>query len=70
MKWLQQQLGHTSIKTTMDLYGHLLSDAGDGTIQRFSNLLFGEDTPSGTEPLQIDGNGEDECTDELVCEEA
>lgn len=64
MKWLQQQLGHTSIKTTMDLYGHLLSDAGDGTIQRFSNLLFGEDKPSEIEPPHIDGNEEEEDPEE------
>lgn len=58
MKWLQQQLGHTSITTTMDLYGHLLTDAGDGSIQRFSHLLFGENGPSKIEPLQ------DSCKDE------
>lgn len=39
IKWLQRQLGHTSIQTTLDLYGHLFPEAGSKTITRFDGLF-------------------------------
>lgn len=40
IKWLQRQLGHSSISITLDYYGHLLPEVGFGSIEKFSNLLF------------------------------
>jgi len=39
-KFIQQQLGHASISTTMNLYGHLLPEASEGSGQRLDALVF------------------------------
>ena len=54
MKFIQAQMGHTSIKTTMDLYGHLLPEASEGMGQRLDSLVFTNGSP--TPPPQIDGS--------------
>lgn len=41
MKFIQSQLGHASITTTMDRYGHLLPSAYNGVGNRLDNQLFG-----------------------------
>jgi len=56
LKWLQYQLGHTLITTTLDLYGHLFTDAGYGSIEKFSNLLFDTKTVADIKSLQPDRN--------------
>jgi len=40
LKWLQVQMGHSSIRVTLDLYGHLLPEVGFGSIEKFSEFLF------------------------------
>jgi integrase len=40
MKWIQRQLGHTSIRTMIDLYGHLLPEVGLDGVQELGALLF------------------------------
>lgn len=40
MKWLQHQMGHRTLATTMDLYGHLLPESGFGSVQKFGTLLL------------------------------
>jgi len=39
-KFIQQQMGHASITTTMDLYGHLMPEASEGAGQRLDALVF------------------------------
>ncbi|WP_405759547.1 site-specific integrase [Streptomyces sp. NBC_01420] len=47
-KYVQQRLGHESIKTTMDKYGHLLKEAHTGALGTIDRAL-GIDGPSGFE---------------------
>ena len=41
LKFVQQQLGHASIQTTVDRYGHLMPDAHIGASQRLDAAVFG-----------------------------
>lgn len=41
--FVQRQMGHASISTTTDLYGHLLPQASKGVGERFDRAVFGED---------------------------
>jgi integrase len=41
LKYVQQQLGHASITTTVDRYGHLMPDAHVGVSQRLDATVFG-----------------------------
>ena len=40
MKWLQAQMGHSSITTTMDRYGHLLKEVGNDMGEKLDALVF------------------------------
>jgi integrase len=42
VKFIQQQLGHVSITTTLNTYGHLLPKEFRGESERLSRLVFGE----------------------------
>jgi len=46
IKFIQRQMGHASIQTTLDKYGHLLPDVADGVGERLDNLVFGEKDPN------------------------
>jgi len=41
LKYVQHQLGHASITTTVDRYGHLMPDAHIGASQRLDATVFG-----------------------------
>lgn len=41
LKYVQQQLGHTSITTTVDRYGHLMPDVHKGVGNRLDQTVFG-----------------------------
>ncbi len=41
IKFIQSQLGHASITTTIDRYGHILPNTHHGVGQRLDRLLFG-----------------------------
>ncbi len=41
LKYVQMQLGHASITTTVDRYGHLMPDAHKGASQRLDATVFG-----------------------------
>ncbi len=45
-KFIQAQLGHSSIETTFDLYGHLFPEAYEGAANRLQAALFGSDRPT------------------------
>lgn len=42
LKYVQQQLGHASITTTVDRYGHLMPDAHRNASARLDESVFGE----------------------------
>ncbi len=46
VKWLQRQMGHASIATTLDLYGHLLHSVEEDSGPRLWDLVFGESRES------------------------
>lgn len=39
IKEVQDRLGHTDVKTTMDIYTHVTQKAKEGAIQKFVNYL-------------------------------
>ena len=39
MKVISEWLGHSSISTTMDIYGHVSEEAQRAAVSRFSKLL-------------------------------
>jgi len=42
IKFIQSQLGHASIQTTMDRYGHILPNTNRGAGERLDKMVFGE----------------------------
>lgn len=42
VKFIQSQLGHASIQTTLDRYGHLLPSCNQGVGGRIDNQIFGQ----------------------------
>jgi len=48
-KRIQALLGHSSIKVTMDTYGHLMNDADNEAAEKVAGLVFGtKSAPSGS----------------------
>jgi len=41
-KYIHAQLGHASIQTTLDRYGHLMPDAHAAEARKLDRLVFGE----------------------------
>ena len=45
IKFIQSQLGHASIQTTIDRYGHVLPNTHHGVGERLDKLVFGVAVP-------------------------
>ena len=43
IKYIQNQLGHASIKLTLDTYGHLIKDVNKEAANRLGEAIFGKD---------------------------
>ena len=43
IKYVQNQMGHASIKVTMDTYGHLMKDVNKEAASRLGNTIFEQD---------------------------
>ena len=43
-KYIQNQMGHSSINVTFDIYGHLMDDSNQEAATRLGNAVFGEDS--------------------------
>jgi len=43
IKYIQNQMGHASIKVTMDTYGHLMKDVNKEAASRLGNAIFEQD---------------------------
>lgn len=64
-KYIQSQMGHSSIKVTMDLYGHLMPEVHDGAAKRTEDFVFcpgiGPEKEKGvttdSQPLEMLGSG-------------
>src|SRR3990170_5766878 len=46
LKFIQQQLGHSSAQVTLDRYGHLMPQVQHGAGERLENSLFGQSIQS------------------------
>jgi len=53
-KYIQTQLGHASIQTTLDRYGHLMPDAHAAEARKLDRLVFGESSHAGTVRVAAD----------------
>ncbi len=42
IKYVQVQMGHSDIKVTLDIYGHLLKDTNPAAAARTDRLIFGD----------------------------
>ena len=42
-KYIQHQMGHSSIRTTFDIYGHLMKDENQQAAMKLGISIFGED---------------------------
>lgn len=42
IKFIQSQLGHASIQTTMDRYGYIIPNSNHGAGERLDRMVFGE----------------------------
>jgi integrase len=60
IKWLQRQMGHASLTTTMDTYGHILPDVEEHIGGRLDALLFDEKVvtlKAGGKVIQLEERG-------------
>lgn len=64
LKYVQQQLGHASITTTVDRYGHLMPDAHIGASKKLDATVFG--TESGNSAGKILANKPEKKTGQKV----
>jgi len=53
-KYIQAQLGHASIQTTLDRYGHLMPDAHAAEARKLDRLVFGESSHAGSVRVAAD----------------
>lgn len=65
LKYVQQQLGHASITTTVDRYGHLMPDAHVGASKRLDATVFG-DCPENLAYKSLTSTGETKQARELI----
>jgi len=44
LKYIQNQMGHSSIKTTLDLYGHIMPEVHKGAAKKSEDFVFNRDS--------------------------
>jgi len=65
-KYIQTQLGHASIQTTLDRYGHLMPDMHEAEARKLDRLVFGTTAELGaTRGAEIEGYSVSPTEDEL-----
>jgi integrase len=58
LKYIQNQMGHSSIKVTMDLYGHLMPEVYQGAAKKSEDFVFDhQSSPDAAEETQKVGYG-------------
>jgi integrase len=53
IKYIQAQLGHSSIKMTMDVYGHLMDTVNQEAASRLGRRIFGDSKPHGSSLVAV-----------------
>ena len=48
-KYIQRQMGHSSINITFDIYGHLMKDTNEEAARKLGDTIFGEDGQNSLE---------------------
>ena len=56
-KYIQAQLGHASIQTTLDRYGHLMPDVHQAEARKLDRLVFGDANAPKPRNLAVVGVG-------------
>jgi integrase len=59
LEYVQAQLGHSSITTTVDRYGHLMPDAHRGASDRLDATLFGDSRQSLDDKMLTNARGKE-----------
>lgn len=54
-KYIQTQLGHSSIKMTMDIYGHLMDTVNREAASRLGKTVLGDYQSNGSKMVAVDG---------------
>ena len=47
-KYIQNQMGHSSIQVTYDIYGHLIATENSESASKLGNTIFGENSGFGS----------------------
>jgi hypothetical protein len=55
-KYIQVQMGHASIQTTLDRYGHLMPDVHRAEATKLDRLVFGSAGDGGGADAKADGS--------------
>ena len=65
LKYVQSQLGHSSITTTVDRYGHLMPDAHRGANDRLDSTLFGDSIPKSDDKMLTSAGEKEKARDRV-----
>jgi len=55
-KYIQVQLGHASIQTTLDRYGHLMPEMHEAEARKLDRLVFGTTAQDGVTRVPADAS--------------
>jgi integrase len=65
-KYIQDQMGHSSIKVTFDIYGHLMEKVNVRSANRLAMTVFGEDRGGTSSETVADSEKREAGTDKLL----
>ena len=70
--YVKEQMGHSSIQVTVDIYGHLIPGGNKAAVDRLDgpvdNAGFQKETATPTQPREVDGiSGRSEALDSMWC---
>jgi integrase len=65
-KYIQEQMGHSSIKVTFDVYGHLMEKVNVRSANRLAMTVFGEDRGGSSSETVADSEKRERGTGNLL----
>jgi hypothetical protein len=65
-KYIQEQMGHSSIKVTFDVYGHLMEKVNVRSANRIAMTVFGEDRGGSSSETVADSEKRETGTGNLL----